>query len=476
MHLFFALAAAEGMIVTFGDTTNAYQQAPPPTEQCYLTIDDAYLSWYKKRHGQALDPRTHINFVFKSLQGHPEAGALWEKMITKILGTLGFKSTTHECNLYHGKLDGHAVLICRMVNDYAIACRDPTVADKIIAHINKAATIDSLGMGSRFNGVDIVQSRDYIKIHCETYIDCMLQTHGWSHPSPNESDRHDNVPLSPGSIKSLQRLDPGPMEGTTAHHVLQDKMKFSYHQVLGELIYAYVVARLNIGYAVTLLACFSQSPAEEHYNALHGVCKYLRQTKSWGIVYWHDTPVPALPAIPLSTPPAVDSSLPAFPTAPLLQLTGFVDAAHATDLATRRSITGLVFTLAGGAIAYKSKLQPTVSTTSTKAEFIAAVHAAKIAKHLCYILAELGYPQSTATHIYEDNQAAIAMINEDRPTTRSHHIDIQHFAIQEWRSRGIICMLYIPTTINPADASTKALSWVLHSRHVRHSMGHYGIS
>ena len=73
----------------------------------------------------------------------------------------------------------------------------------------------------------------------------MLQTHGWSYPSPNESDHHDNVPLLPGSIKSLQRLDPGPKEGTTAHRVLQDKMKFSYRQVLGELIYAYIVHMLS---------------------------------------------------------------------------------------------------------------------------------------------------------------------------------------------------------------------------------------
>jgi Reverse transcriptase (RNA-dependent DNA polymerase) len=189
----------------------------PPTEQCYLTIDDdAYLSWYKKHHGHALDPCTHVIPVLKSLQGHPEAGALWEKMITKILGTLGFKSTTHERNLYHGKIDRNAVLICRMmVDDYAIACRDPTVADKIIAHISKAATTASLGVGSHFNGIDIVQSCDYIKLHCETYIDRMLQTHGWSHPSPNESNCHDSVPISPGSIESLQHLDPGPTEGTT---------------------------------------------------------------------------------------------------------------------------------------------------------------------------------------------------------------------------------------------------------------------
>jgi hypothetical protein len=49
MCLFFALAAVNGLLITTADTENAFQQSPPPTEQCYLEIDDAYRSWYKKR-------------------------------------------------------------------------------------------------------------------------------------------------------------------------------------------------------------------------------------------------------------------------------------------------------------------------------------------------------------------------------------------------------------------------------------------
>jgi hypothetical protein len=76
--------------------------------------------------------------------------------------------------------------------------------------------------------------------------------------------------------------------------------------------------------------------------------------------------------------------------------------------------------------------------------------------------------------LYEDNLAAIAMINQKKPTSRSRHIDIQYFAIQEWKRRGLIVMRHIPGVINVADQVTKALSWVLHSRHARRSMGHYG--
>ena len=54
-------------------------------------------------------------------------------------------------------------------------------------------------------------------------------------------------------------------------------------------------------------------------------------------------------------------------------------------------VSGYVFTLAGGAVAFKSKLQPTVATSSTEAEFIAAVSAAKVAKYLRFVFLELGF-------------------------------------------------------------------------------------
>jgi hypothetical protein len=58
----------------------------------------------------------------------------------------------------------------------------------------------------------------------------------------------------------------------------------------------------------------------------------------------------------------------------------------------------------GGPLAHKSKIHSTVSTSSTEAEFLAAVHAAKIAKYLRLILLDLGYPQLGPTTLFEDKQ------------------------------------------------------------------------
>jgi hypothetical protein len=151
MRLFFALSAALSLIVTFADTKNAYQQSPAPSVMCYLGIDDAYRSWYRKHYGEDIDPSTHVIPVGKAFQGHPEAGVLWEKMITGILGSdeLDFKSMTHERNLYRGEIDGEMVLVCRQVDDFAIASKSPDAAKKLITTINKHATTENLGIGIR---------------------------------------------------------------------------------------------------------------------------------------------------------------------------------------------------------------------------------------------------------------------------------------------------------------------------------------
>ncbi len=157
-------------------------------------------------------------------------------------------------------------------------------------------------------------------------------------------------------------------------------------------------------------------------------------------MYWRQRPLKSLP-IGEHVPLEDDELTGTFPSHAPTELAGFVDAAHATALDARRLVTGIMFMLAGGAIAFKSKLQVTVATSSAVAEFISmAVSAAKMAKYLWSVLADLGFPQKGPTTLYEDNQAAIAMVNESKPTARSRHVEIQHFAIQEWQRREPIVM------------------------------------
>ena len=487
LRAFIAICVNRGFYICFGDVENAYQQSPPPSIDCYLEVDDTVADWYERRFGIKLDRMKEVIPLYRALQGHPEAGVLWERMITDILiNKMGFRNTTHEKNLYTGSIDGQEILVCRQVDDFAAGAATREAAERFMDIIRSHVKAEFAGMGietsegvlQRFNGIDVFQTRDYVKLSAESYIDRMLQTHGWeedkrSRRDPRPADQQKAVPLNPAIANRLMTLE-GPSEKTVEANMLAKENGFSYRNLLGELIYAYVICRLDIGYAVCFLARFSESPHEEHYKALKGVCRYLRATKAWGLMYQRPAPLSDLPAVPFDWMEE-DPTLPPFPTFTRDELVGLLDAAHATELRTRRSVTGFVLLYCFAAIAWKSRVQPLVATSSTEAEFYAAVTCAKAAKYLRYILQQLDALRPGATKLLVDNQAAIAMVNESRPTPRARHIEIQHFAIQEWRNQGDIVLDHCPGVINSSDDLTKPLGWVLHSRHARRSMGHFRI-
>ena len=222
-----------------------------------------------------------------------------------------------------------------------------------------------------------------------------------------------------------------------------------------------------------MLSKFLMAPAHIHYQQLKNVTHYLHQTINWGIVYHKTVPTDSLPASQ-HVPLAPESDLLTFPSPSTPdQILCFIDVAHANDLCNHHSTTGYAFMMCGSTISYCTKTQSITATSSMEAEFLATVLAAKHAKYLHAILKELGFPQHGPTPIYEDNMSAIKMINARIPTEHSHHIDIQHFAIQDWKDANIIVLHHILGVINPLDDLTKPLGWVLHSHHAHHIMGHY---
>ena len=93
-----------------------------------------------------------------------------------------------------------------------------------------------------------------------------------------------------------------------------------------------------------------------------------------GIYYWHTEATNDLKEGP---PPQINSSrndliLDKRPEHEPNFAVAYADSDWATCTKTRRSFTGVCIFLAGGIIAYKTKFQPTVALSSTKAEFMAA--------------------------------------------------------------------------------------------------------
>ena len=132
MRLFMALTASLNMQILAADARDAYAHSSAPSVPTYVVIDDAYAEWCFERNGVQLD-RSMVLPVRHALQGHPEAGALWETHINHILTEVGFTSTTHERNMPQMTHKDHRMLLCRQVDDFCISCTDPTIAYSVLA-------------------------------------------------------------------------------------------------------------------------------------------------------------------------------------------------------------------------------------------------------------------------------------------------------------------------------------------------------
>ena len=124
---------------------------------------------------------------------------------------------------------------------------------------------------------------------------------------------------------------------------------------------------------------------------------------------------------------------------------------------TRRSTTGYVFKVFGGAVAWRSRRQPTVALSTTEAEYMASSDASRQAIWIRLFLDNLGLGLGDQPlQIYNDS-GTIALAKNPVRHERTKHIALQHHFIREKVEDGTVSLLHIPTENNLADCLTKYL-------------------
>ena len=93
-------------------------------------------------------------------------------------------------------------------------------------------------------------------------------------------------------------------------------------------------------------------------------------------------------------------------------LFGYADADWASNINNHKSMSGYMFKLAGTAISWSSKKQTSVTLSSTKAKYIARVHAAKEAIWLRQLLFKLRQGTLHPTNLFINNQSTIAIARQ----------------------------------------------------------------
>ncbi|KAE8724129.1 hypothetical protein F3Y22_tig00010869pilonHSYRG00008 [Hibiscus syriacus] len=101
------------------------------------------------------------------------------------------------------------------------------------------------------------------------------------------------------------------------------------------------------------------------------------------------------------------------------------------DHDTRRSTTGYVFKLGSGTISWCSKRQPTISLSTTEAEYRAAAMAAQESTWLIQLMNNLHQPVDYAIPLYCDNQSAIRLAENPVFHARTKHVEVRYHFVRE---------------------------------------------
>jgi hypothetical protein len=340
-----------------------------------------YTPW-TSRH-----PYGHVLRVQRALQGHPESPSLWERHVTAILKDLSFVPTTHEPCIYGGTVDGHSVLFLRQVDDFAISFDDPATYEKLcdLTDTRLNEPIKRLGLLRLYNGTNIEQTRDYVRLHSTSYIDKILAANTWLGDSPRARiDRP--VPMN-GSSATLRTPDNAPVPSSDSEREsLQRSMGFPYRKAIGDLIWAMVTCHPDLSFAVIELRQFSNNPADAYTTTMSTKC-----SDTYNIPGNLDSHTGALHHFP--TYPTHRPHLPST----LTLRTAFATTMHLTFPQRPFSATLPPTGPVTSAIAALYRALPSFSPvllSPTNPAFIRS------------ILNELHVPQHHATLIYEDNEGS----------------------------------------------------------------------
>ncbi|MCO5603651.1 hypothetical protein L7F22_057802 [Adiantum nelumboides] len=122
--------------------------------------------------------------------------------------------------------------------------------------------------------------------------------------------------------------------------------------------------RPDIAHVVGVVSRVMANPGRLHWDAVKSIMRFFKGTKNKCLCYGKRP----------------------------LELKRFCDSDMAGDVDTRKSTSGYVFTLAGGAVSWCSRLQKIVALSTTEAEYISATEASEEAIWLAPLCSDFGFP------------------------------------------------------------------------------------
>ncbi|GAA5998482.1 hypothetical protein JCM11641_004590, partial [Rhodosporidiobolus odoratus] len=207
--------------------------------------------------------------------------------------------------------------------------------------------------------------------------------------------------------------------------------------------------------AVSRIGSFVSKPTVAAWTAGKRILRYLRGTRSLGLIYCRDSSQDQLAALFSFSSPTLPPSIDFF---------AYADADWAACIDTRRSTTGNIVMYAGAPIDWISRRQEDVATSTGAAELRSLAETGGQLIFLRALATDLGFPPSGPTILRGNNQASIAMAEGSACHRYTRHIAIKYHFIKELVANKTVSISYVPTKDMLADIFTKGLARDAHER------------
>ena len=363
-----------------------------------------------------------VHMIYGTMQGAHN----WYETLTNTYDKLGYTTSRADPCVRYKKDDDGYTLTDTYTDDVFGASKTDGEILKRKEEMGREWEIKDVGENEYFLGMRVQQDLDQgtIRLTQRPYWEHVLNRFNLTDVPPR------NTPLPVGII-----LDQNMSPKTDSER--KEMANKPYRPVLGSVMWGQLATRPDLSFAVSLLSRFQADPGIEHWKGLLHVIGYIKNSMDYGLTYSRDADLTPL---------------------------AYVDADYGGCRETRRSTSGYVFTMAGGAVTWSSKRQATVALSTVEAEYVAMSRCAQQLIWMQTWLDEVEIAHTTPGVIRGDSRGAIALAKTTKDHGKVKHIDIRHHFLRELVKSEAITFEQIASADNLADLFTKPLARDHHHR------------
>ncbi|MBW0480341.1 hypothetical protein O181_020056 [Austropuccinia psidii MF-1] len=349
-------------------------------------------------------PKYTVLKLKKALYGTKQAAWCWWLHLKGILQQIGFKlSGKDQSTYFYHSSKGQAMLWIH-VDDGALAGSSNSVIDFISSKLDRHLQIKWDEEIGSLVGLSIKQTNSGFDISQTALIDKLANLSASRITASSPLPQNCNLLSNPSKA-----------------------MDKEYLKRIGMLLYIAQGTRPDISYAVNYLARFSMGTTSVHWEALEHLIGYLRKTRNTSLRISDDKQPNTLRC--------------------------YVDANWGGE--GNRSTHGFIILHGGNPIAWQSKRQATIASSTAQAEYIALSFATRECIwlcNMCHDLLDCEYPL-----LLSNNKTAIGIATDTISRKQTRHMVREFNLINELITSNKIELSWISTHEQLADIMTKSL-------------------